>query len=203
MSHLPVSKFALIVCLVLPLAIGCAFSRSTEVPRSGWDQILSTEAIDRALAQLEWPSVGGKSVFVRIGAPATNKPPVPEGIDTKYLRLGVEVALAERGGKIVDDYDEADYVMNVLIGGMGLDISGRVVGIQGSSGGIIPFTIPELALYQRTRREGFAKAEIVMIDPKLGSVVHRSGPVQGTTLRVSTTYLFVFVRTNTDTSRLD
>jgi hypothetical protein len=203
-----VSRFAnglllnltLIACVA---SIGCAFSRRVEVPRTGWEQILSTEAIDRALAQLEWPDLSGQSVFVQLGAPASGKPPVPEGMDTEYLRRGVEVALVQRGAVIIDDDDEADFVMNVLIGAMGLDTSGRFLGIQGSSGGLIPFTIPELAIYKRTKLEGFAKAEIALLDYKNGRVVHRSGPVQGTTYRQSTIYFFIFSRSHSVTSRLD
>ncbi len=90
-----VSRFAnglllnltLIACVA---SIGCAFSQRVEVPRSGWEQILSTEAIDRALAQLEWPDLSGESVFVQLGAPALGKPPSLDSSSSPNIaRVGV------------------------------------------------------------------------------------------------------------------
>ena len=58
-------------------------------------------------------------------------------------------------------------------------------------------------LYRRTKSEGFAKVEIALIDRTDGGVVHRSGPVQGTTERRTTTILFVFRFIRSDTTRLE
>jgi hypothetical protein len=198
----PILKFTLVIFVLLPLAGGCSFSNRITLPRSAWEQILSTEAIDRALAKIEWPEVSGRSVFVRLGAPGLDRP-VPEGIDIAYLLAAVDVALVKEGAIVVRDDNEADVVMVVLVGAMGIDISGRHLGVKGSAGGFIPFTIPELPLYKRVRRQGFAKLEIALLDYKNGRVLHQSDPVQGTTNRVSTTYFFVFTRTQSDTSRLD
>jgi len=60
--------------------------------------------------------------------------------------------------------EAAEYVLSCLVGAIGLDISGRFMGIQGGSGGLIPFTIPALALYKNTLRQGFAEAEIYLVD---------------------------------------
>jgi hypothetical protein len=166
------------------------------VPRTATQQNLATEAIDRALDQLEWPKLEGKSVLVAIGPPG-------DAVDTEYLRIAVEVEIAERGGRVVEDSDEADFVAALLVGAVGLDISERFMGVQGSGGGFIPVTIPELSLYKNTRTEGFAKAELAILDPREGGVLFHSGPVQGTTYLRARTYL-LFIRTKkTDTSRLD
>ncbi len=190
----------LFALLFLPGAIGCATSDRITAPRSAWEQILSTEAIDRALAQIEWPEVRGKSVMVLLGAPDEGG---TSPSDREYLKRSTQVALADRGARVVSELDQAELVLSVLVGAIGLDISGRFVGVRGISGGFIPLTIPELALFKRIRREDFAKTEIALIDQKTGGVIHRSGPVQGSTHRVTDTYFLVFRRVNTDTSRLD
>jgi hypothetical protein len=115
----------------------------------------------------------------------------------------IQVAVASQGGLVVTELDQAELVLTALVGAMGLDTSGRFLGVQGTSGGFIPITIPELALYKRVRLKGFAKTEIALVDHKTGGVIHRSGPVQGSTYRVATTYFFVFNTVKTDTSRLD
>ena len=195
-----VLRTVLAAAVILPLMGGCAISRRVEPPRSAWEQILSTEAIDRALAQLKWPDVRGKSILVALGAPKEGS---LAASDREYLLRGVQVALADHGGLVVEAIDKADLVLTVLVGAIGIDARGRYFGIKGTSGGFFAFTIPELSLYRRTTRQGFAKTEIALVDHKAGSVVHRSGPFEGSTYRTTTTYFFVFRRATTDTSRLD
>jgi hypothetical protein len=184
------------LCALLQLASGCAFSSRVETPRSSWEQILSTTAIDRALGQLEWPEVDGKTVFVQIGPPG-------DVLDDLYLQRRIEVELADRGARVTRTGEDAQFVLSCIVGAIGLDISGRFVGIFGSSGGLIPFTIPELALYKNTLRRGFAKAEIFLVDRETDEIVHHSGPVEGSAFRQAKTYFFVFETRESDTTRLE
>ena len=179
------------------LAQGCAFSQRIAPPRSSMDQLLTTGAIDRALAGLAWPDVAGKALVVQLGAPE-------ESFDRDYLLRSVEIQVAERGGVLVDVEDEADYQLNVLVGALGVDVSGRFFGLQGTQGGgLIPFTIPELVIYRTRRREGFAKLELALLDHRSGSVVHRSGPEMAATYARSRTLLFVFRSRWTDVTRFE
>ena len=184
------------LCALLHVASGCAFSTRVETPRSSWEQLLATTAIDRALEQVEWPEVNGKSVFVEVGPPG-------DVLDDLYLRRRIEVTLAERGAQIVRNAEAAEYALSCLVGAIGLDISGRFLGLQGSAGGVIPFTIPELALYKNTLREGFAKTEIYLVDLETQKVVHHSGPVEGATYRRSKTFFFFIETRKSDTTRLE
>ena len=99
--------------------------------------------------------------------------------------------------------EDADLVLGVLIGAMGLDIGGRFFGIEGTGGGFIAFAIPELAPYRKTRTEGFAKAEFALVDHHTGELVHRSQPVIGTTSAARTVIFVVFSWRKTDTTRLE
>ena len=145
---------------------------------------------------MEWPEVDGKSVFVEVGPPG-------DVLDDLYLRRRIEVTLAERGAQIVRNAEAAEYALSCLVGAIGLDISGRFLGLQGSAEGVIPFTIPELALYKNTLREGFAKTEIYLVDLETDKIVHHSGPVEGAAYRRSKTYFFVFETRESDTTRLE
>ena len=118
------------LCALLHVASGCAFSSRVQTPRSSWEQILATTAIDRALKQVEWPEVDGKSVFVEVGPPG-------DVLDDLYLQRSIEVSLADRGAQIARNAEGAEYVLTCLVGAIGLDISGRFLGLQGSSGGIL------------------------------------------------------------------
>jgi hypothetical protein len=140
--------------------------------------------------------VEGKSVFVEVGPPG-------DVLDDLYLRRRIEVTLADRGAQIMRNAESAKYVLSCLVGAVGLDISGRFLGLQGSHGGFIPFTIPELALYKNTLREGFAKTEIYLMDLETKKVVYHSGPVEGLAYRRSKTYFFFFETRESDTTRLE
>jgi hypothetical protein len=184
------------LCVLLHIASGCAFSTRVQTPRSSWEQLLATTAIDRALMQLEWPGVDGKSVWVEVGPPG-------DVLDDLYLQRSIEVVLANRGARIARNAENAEYVLSCLVGAIGLDISGRFMGLQGSQGGFIPFTIPELALYKNTLRKGFAKTEIFLVDIETKKILHHSGPVEGAAYRRSKTYFFVFETRESDTTRLE
>jgi hypothetical protein len=181
---------------LLQAVSGCAFSSRVQTPRTSWEQILATEAIDRSLNQLEWPDMSDKSIFIEIGPPG-------DVIDDLYLQSRIEVMLTNGGARITRNVDQADYVLTCLVGAIGLDISGRLFGLEGSAGGLIPFTIPELSIYKTTTRRGFAKTEIHVMDVASSEVVHRSGPVEGSAYRRSNTYLFVFETRKSDTTRLE
>ena len=185
------------LCALLHVASGCAFSSRVQMPRSSWEQILALTAIDRALKQMEWPEVDGKSVFVEVGPPG-------DVLDDLYLQQSIEVILAGRGAQIARNVESAEYVLNCLVGAIGLDINGRFLGVQGTSGGILlPFRFPDLALYKNTLRRGVAKTEIYLVDLETNKVVHHSGPVEGATYRESKTYFFFFESRDSDTTRLE
>jgi hypothetical protein len=184
------------LCALLHIASGCAFSTRVQTPRSSWEQILATTAINRALMQLEWPNVDGKSVWVEVGPPG-------DVLDDLYLQRSIEVVLANRGARVARNAESAEYVLSCLVSAIGLDISGRFMGLQGSQGGFIPFTIPELAIYKNTLRKGFAKTEIFLVDTESKKILHHSGPVEGAAYRRSKTFFFVFETRESDTTRLE
>ena len=110
--------------MTTPIALACAITERITVPRTASEQIISTEAIDRALAQIRWPEVAGQKLIVQVGGPQ-------ESLDRDYLFRSVEVLIAERGGIVVDDEDDAHYELNVLVGAVGIDVDGRFVGVRG------------------------------------------------------------------------
>ncbi len=185
-----------LICAGL-LGLGCAYTLRTALPRSALEQTLATEAIDRALAKLDWPDVAGKSLVVQLGAPE-------ESFDRDYLLRSVEIEVAQRGGVVVDDEDQAGYELNVLVGAVGVDRSGRFFGVRGTeAGGLIPFTIPELVIYKTQRRDGFAKLALALLDHRSGGLVHRSGPELGVSYARTRTLMFVFRRRWTDVTRFE
>jgi hypothetical protein len=185
-------RTALVSTLLCVVWMGCSFTHRMELPRSATQQILATQAIVRALDQFAFPDIQGKKVMVHIGAPG-------DAVDTDFLKTAVQIEVFDKGAQVVGTPEQADLVLAVLVGSMGLDIRGRFVGIEGTSGStLVPFTIPEVALYKRTHTSGFARAEFALVDPRSGEILERSDPVEGKTRGVSTTLLMVFSWDDTD-----
>lgn len=185
-------RIVIIVSLVCLLGVGCSFSRRTQLPRSASQQILATQAVVRALDQFKFPDIKGKKVLVHVGAPG-------DAVDTEFLRTAVQIEVFEEDARVVVAPEKADLVLAVLVGSMGLNIRGRFLGIEGTAGGgFIPFTIPELALYKRTRTSGFAQAEFALADLESGKIIEHSDPVEGNTRGETTTLFMVFSWDDTD-----
>jgi hypothetical protein len=185
-------RSAIILSLVCAAGMGCTITQRTQLPRSATQQILATTAVVRAFQQFEFPDIKGKRVMVHIGAPG-------DAVDTEFLKTAVQLEIYEEEAKVVAVPEQADLLLAVLVGSMGLNIRGRFVGIEGTAGGgLVPFTIPELSLFKRTRTSGFAHAEFALVDPNSGEVLERSHPVEGNTRGDSTTVLMVFSWEDTD-----
>lgn len=185
-------RITIILTLGCFLGAGCTFSQSTRLPRSASQQILATQAVIRALEKFQFSDISGKKVLVHVGAPG-------DAVDTEFLRTAVQIEVFEEHAKVVVTPEQADLVLGVLVGSMGLNIRGRFLGITGTDGGgVIPFTIPELALFKRTRTSGFARAEFALVDMRSGEVIQRSDPVEGNSEGEATTVLMVFSWDKTD-----
>lgn len=154
---------------VVSLTLGCA---STVPPPGGRltasQQLLTTEAIDRALAQLDWPDFHGRAVFVDIGATAA-----PD--ERHYLESAVTAAVAARGAKITPDLKAADFAVIVLGKALGVDQRDTFFGIPAIQSALLPVGLPEIAFYKASEQKGVAKVETVVADRKRREV--RRSPV--------------------------
>jgi hypothetical protein len=147
----------------------------------------------RATTEEEQPC---RSAARSVGAPG-------DAVDKEFLRTAVQIEVFEERARVVVAPEKADLVLGVLVGSMGLNIEGRFLGIEGTDGGgVIPFTIPELALFKRTRTSGFARAEFALVDLETGEIIRRSDPVEGRSEGESTTVLMVFSWDETDITPL-
>ncbi len=191
-SRLSIALVALAIAL---LVAACATERRiTNTPTTALQQLLTSEASDRALALIEWPYFPGKSFYVEVGSPA-------DWGDQFYLQQRVNAYLADHGGLITHDAGAADYRVSVLAGAVGTDEIDVLFGMPPITSMIIPFSLPELALYKAQDQEGFAKVQVVVSDARRGGIVQRSGPTFGRTYVHNRSVLF-FGWYTTDTSRL-
>jgi hypothetical protein len=134
-------------------------------------QLLASEAVDRALAQVDWPNFRGRSVFVDIGSPAADD-------ERHYLESAVTAAVAEHGGKVTPDLKSADYAVTVLGKAVGVDEDRTFFGIPALQSSLLPVGLPEIAIYRASQQKGVAKLETIVAGRSKGGHVVRSGPVE-------------------------
>lgn len=165
----------------------------TSSVRTAMQQLVVSEATDRALAKLRWPSLPGQRVFVEARGPAG-----PE--DQLYLKSAAERELALRGAITVSKRGEADVVAIAIAGALGTELSSKFLGIPQMESVLLPVPVPEVGLYKSKRQEGFAKVEVIFLDPNDRRPLFHDGPRTGEAYWTEfSILLFGFYRT--DTSR--
>ncbi len=115
--------------------------------------LLST-AVDNALKGVELPEVEGETVFLDTGT--------LEAYDLGYVTGSIRALLSENGALLQSDRESAEMVVEARSGGLGIDVSGTLVGIPA-----IPLPkadgkgIPEVALYASNRQDSLSKLALV------------------------------------------
>ena len=182
---------------------GCATIRVTDPARTATEQFLMSQAVSRALQQLNVDALRDRKVWVETGYFTGAEKVNVNGEERQRLFTTPEQAFAtgelrERlliaGARVVADRKDADVVLEVRSGGIGVDRLDNLIGVPaivlgnalggstvGSSG--VPVSTPEIALYKNTRQRGFASISFVAYRADTGEYLTSSGPYIGRTLR--------------------
>ena len=194
-------RFTLPLLMCLFAAGGCATIRVTDPARTATEQFLMSQAVSRALEQLNVSGLRDRKVWVETGYFTGAEQVVVNGEVRQRMFTTSEQAFAtaelrERllmgGARIVQDKKLAEIVLEVRSGGIGIDRMENLIGVPASvlAGGLagsttsgIPVSIPEIALYKNTRQRGFASISFVAYRADTGEYVTSSGPYIGRTLR--------------------
>jgi len=180
---------------------GCATVRVTDPARTATEQFLMSQAVSRALQQLNVDALRDRKVWIETGYFTGAEKVNVNGEERQRLFTTPEQAFAtgelrERlllaGARIVPERKEADVVLEVRSGGIGIDRLDNLIGIPalavtnvfgGSAAGDVPLATPEIALYKNTRQRGFASISFVAYRADTGEYLTSSGPYIGRTIR--------------------
>ncbi len=182
---------ALAALLVATLA-GCTTVRDTLPPRSATEQLLISDAADRAAAQL--------TVGLRPATKVYLDSSDFEGYDSKYAIGAITEQVLLRNARLVPDRKSADVVVAIRAGALSVDQNDTLVGIPSIS---VPvplagtLTTPELALFAKHQYRGVAKFAATAYDADTGKIIAASGPSFGFSHRTHWVVLFL-IAWNTD-----
>ena len=168
-----VCRFGLIV--LMAIASGCGMTRWSDTPRTATEQLLLSDAVDRAVSRLDCNLIAGRTVYL-------DTSPVKQTIDSPYLISTVRQHLMASDCVVKDKPDDAEFVVELRAGAVGTDRHELLFGVPATTlpsatpGGGAQI-IPELPLAKRTDQRAVAKVALFVYDRQTGKPVWQSGTV--------------------------
>jgi len=158
------------VAIVMPLAVGCGVTRTSDSKRTATEQLMTSSAIERAVAQVDCRPLAGRRVFLD----ASFMDDVGDG---KYLVSTLRHQLLASGCLLADKAENADVIVEARAGAIGTDRSDLVLGMPGTTVSIKgnEFTMPDVAIAKRSEQRGVAKLSLHAYDRQSGRAVWQSG----------------------------
>ena len=167
---------------ILPLvtlccaATGCGSTRMTDTQRAGSEMRLVSQAIDRAVMQLDFAELQGKTVFL-------DTQYLDGTVDKGYLISSIRQQLLAHGALLQEERPKATFVVEPRSGGVGTDKYSLLVGIPATSLPIttlpgLPSAIPEIALVKKSDQQGVAKIAVFAYNRTTGRALWQSDLVE-------------------------
>jgi hypothetical protein len=166
---------SLLAAVALPLA-GCGTTRSTDTNRTATEQLLVSDAIDRAIQTMNFQTLSGQTVFL-------DDTKVADVVDKNYLVSSLRQYLLANGCQLRDQRDQADFIVEARAGAVGTDRNDLLFGLPSMNVPQIPLVqpvpavIPEIPIAKRKDQRGVAKIAVFAYHRQSGAPVWQSGLV--------------------------
>ena len=169
---------AAILCAAAGLAvIGCGTTRSSDTGRTATEQLLISDAIDRAVQSVDLKTLAGQSVYF-------DDTKLGEVVDKNYLISTLRQHLLANGCRLRDQRDQADFIVEARAGAVGTDRNDLLFGVPSTNvPQIMPVqpvpaaVIPEIPIAKRRDQKGIAKLAVFAYHRETGTPVWQSGLV--------------------------
>lgn len=164
----------LVVCGLLS---GCGTTKWTDTRRSATEQLLISDAMDRAVSELDFRALAGKTIYLDDG-------PLKTVTDSEYLISSLRQHMLA-SGCVLKDKSEADYIVEARAGAVGTDRHELFYGIPSVNiptvipvaGYGIPPRIPEVPFITRDDQRAVAKIAVFAYHRDTGLPLWQSGIV--------------------------
>lgn len=169
-------SFSFWLCLACApaLLVGCGTTRTTNTQRTATEQLLISDAIDRAVQEVDFSKLSGQSVYF-------DEQHLKNVVDDGYLISSLRQHLLASGCILKDIRSQANYVVEPRAGAVGTDSDELLFGIPATnvpqvtllSG--LPSAIPEVPVIKRRHQRGVAKIAVFAYRRETGEPVWQSG----------------------------
>jgi hypothetical protein len=163
------------------LLAGCGTTRSTDTSRTATEQLLISDAVDRAVSEINFRVLAGRKVYFD---PQYLK--VANADDNQYLTSTLRQHLLASGCVLSEKREDAEYVVEARSGAVGTDRHDLLYGLPATNLGTIspvpgvPAAIPEIPFAKRTSQRGVAKLAVFAYERDSGEPIWQSGVSQYT-----------------------
>ena len=164
--------------LIALLAIGCG----TTTKRVATEQLLISNAIDEAVAKIDFSTLTGQRIFLDTTYLKADRS--AGFVNTNYVTSALRQQLTAAGCQIFDSREQADIIVEPRVGAMGTDGHKVTYGIPKTTGlsaaasafsGSPIGAIPEISFAQSDAQSGIAKVVVFAYDQKTRQPVWQSG----------------------------
>ena len=171
-------RYPLVVLALCGMLVGCGTTKTTDTRRSATEQLLISDAMDRAVSQLDFRALAGKTAFI-------DDAPMKSITDADYLTSCMRQHMLTSGCILKTSKTEADYIVEVRAGAVGTDHHDLLYGVPAVNipslipvaGFGIPSQVPEMPFVKRTDQRAVVKIALFAYNAKTGRPVWQSGSI--------------------------
>ena len=160
--------------LLVLLVVGCGTTRISDTLRTGTEQLLLSNAIERAVNDMDFSVLEGKDVYF--------DPQYLKGVsDEGYIISSIRQRLLADGALLKATRDEAVYIVEARAGTVGTNRQDVLIGVPqvtlptGAFAAGAPSAIPEIPLAKKTQQRGIVKLAAFAYNQETGQAVWQSG----------------------------
>lgn len=153
-------KFSISLTLSVAMAtcvVGCGTSKLTNTSRTATEQLLLTDAMDRAVSQVNLSVLSGRKVYI-------NSTAISSIQDNAYLLSIVRQHALASGCLLEDEEEKAEIILELHAGSSGTDQHDTMFGISEMTipgfGSYSATTVPEVAIAKRVIQKATVKIGI-------------------------------------------
>jgi hypothetical protein len=159
------------------ICAGCGTTKWTDSSRTATEQLLISDAMDRAISRMDFRALSGKTVYLDDTA-------VKKLTDGSYMVSTVRQHMLASGCILKENKNEADYVVELRAGAIGTDRHDVLYGVPMLTvpaiplvGSAVPSQIPEIPFVKKTDQRAVAKIAAFAYNRKTGHPVWQSGVI--------------------------
>lgn len=208
---------AVLCASMVPLLASCTLPREiTKTARSAIEQLLLSEALNRSVLDITLPisrdeplymevtglQLGYLSPLVPISSVAASGETTTTGSSTSgyfspagdlaFVKDAVATHLAVLGHRISKREEDASYLVRVVVQSFGTNQSTSFFGMPPVQSVLIPFSLPQLTLYQNLAQDGYVRYGVEVIERASGRLFYSTPWHSHHTYHDQYTILFFF-----------
>lgn len=170
------------LCAAVLASLGCGTMNS----RRATEQLLVSDAVDRAVARIDFSDLAGQKVFLETKYIKNVKNlNMVEFVNEEYIVSALRQQLFAANCQVQDKPEEAEYIVEARVGAVGTDGHDVIYGLPANNGlnsaaSLVTSTpalpsIPELSVAKRSQQLGAAKIGVFAYHRKTRTPVWQAG----------------------------